>query len=64
MKNFYPIQVIDLRYQVDHIKPKEVQLFEEYRGNPNHGRFFIILIGHREIKMISDRNKITEIKIR
>ena len=23
MKNKYPIQVIDLRYQVDHITPKE-----------------------------------------
>ena len=29
MKNFYPIQVIDLRFQVDHINPKNCQLFEK-----------------------------------
>ena len=29
MKNKYPIQVIDLRFQVDHISPKKIQLFEE-----------------------------------
>ena len=34
MKNKYPIQVIDLRFQVDHITPKKIQLFEEYRFNP------------------------------
>ena len=34
MKNFYPIQVIDLRFQADHISPKKIQLFEEYRADP------------------------------
>ena len=28
MKNKYPIQVIDLRFQVDHVSPKKIQLFE------------------------------------
>ena len=27
MKNYYPIQIIDLRFQVDHISPKKVGLF-------------------------------------
>ena len=30
MTNLYPIQVIDLRFQVDHITPKRVQIFEEF----------------------------------
>ena len=30
MKNKYPIQIIDLRFQVDHITPETFQLFEEY----------------------------------
>ena len=34
MKDKYPIQVIDLRYQADHITPKKIQLFEEYRAGP------------------------------
>ena len=39
MKNKYPIQVIDLRFQVDHIAPQKTQLFEEYRNaNPRHAR--------------------------
>ena len=29
MKNKYPIRVIDLRHQIDHITPKKIQLFEE-----------------------------------
>ena len=60
MKNRYPIQVIDLRFQVDHIKSKKIQLFEEYRGATSNARLFIILVRHREIKMISDGKKITE----
>ena len=29
MKNIYTIQLIDLRFQVDHISPKEVQKIEK-----------------------------------
>ena len=60
VKDFYPLQVIDLRFQPDHISPKKIQLFEEYRNDPANARLFLILIRHREIKMISDGNKITE----
>ena len=62
MKNFFPVQLIDLRHQVDHITPKKIQLFEDYRNDPANARIFIILIGHRQIEMISDGIKITEIK--
>ena len=63
MKNKYPIQVIDLRIQVDHINTKKIQLFEVYRGAINKARLFMILIRHRENKMISDGNKITEVTV-
>ena len=63
VKNTYPIQVIDLRFQVDHINPKKIQFFEEYRADPANARLFLILIRHREIKMVSDGNKITEIQV-
>ena len=58
MKNKYPTQVIDLSFQVDHITPKKIQLFEEYRADPANARIFIILIRRRKIKMISDGNKL------
>ena len=30
MKTFYPIQIIDLRFQIDYVTPKKIRLFEEY----------------------------------
>ena len=33
MKNFYSIQRIGLRFQVNHITPKKIQLFEEFSEN-------------------------------
>ena len=32
MKTKSSIQVIDLRFQLDHVTPKKLQLFEEYRN--------------------------------
>ena len=63
MKNKHPIQVIDLRYQVDHITPKKIQLFEEYRADPANARLYVILIRRREIEFISDGNKLIEVKV-
>ena len=67
MKTKYPIQVIDLRFQPDHITPKKIQLLEEYRpdpaNNPNSARLYVILIRRREIELISDGNKLIEVKV-
>ena len=67
MKTKYPIQVIDLRFQPDHITPKKIQIFEEYRAdpanNPNNARLYVILIRRREIELISDGNKFIEVKV-
>ena len=63
MKNFYPIQVTDLRFQVDHITPKKIQFFEEFSQDPSNERLFVTLVRHRQIEMISDGNKIIEVKV-
>ena len=52
MKNKYPIQAVDLRYQVDHINPKKLQLHQEYRGATKYAGLFMIIIRHRAIKKI------------
>ena len=65
MKNKYPIQVIDLRHQIDHISPKKIQLFEEYKNDPVYANksLYVILIRHKQIEMISDGNKFIDIKV-
>ena len=63
MKKYYPIQIIDLRFQVDHISPKKIRLFEEYDDNPVNTNLYVISIKHREIKMISDGNKIIGVEV-
>ena len=63
MKYRYPIRITDLRHQVDNISPKKIQLFIEMNDDPNMERLFIILVRHRQIEMISDGNKIIEVKV-
>ena len=63
MKYLYPIQITDLRYQIDHLSPKKIQLFEEILEDPANERLFIILVRHRQIEMISDGNKIIEVEV-
>ena len=52
MKTKYPIQVIDLRFQIDYIIPKKIQPIEEYRGAIDNARLLMTLIRHRENKII------------
>ena len=49
MKTKYPIEIIDLKHQSDHITPKKIQLFHEYGTDPDNARLFLILIRRREI---------------
>ena len=65
LKDKYPIQVIDLRHQIDHISPKKMQLFEEYKNDPVYAnkRLYVILLRHKQIEMISDGNKFIEVKV-
>ena len=63
MKTKYPIEIIDLRHQSDHITLKKIQLFHECGTDPDNARMFAILIGRREIELISDGNKLIEVKV-
>ena len=63
MKTKYPIKIINLRHQSDQIIPKKIQLFHEYGTDPENARLFIILFRRREIELISDGNKLVEIKV-
>ena len=63
MKTINPIEIIDLRHQPDHITPKKIQPFREYGTDPDNARLFVILIRRREIELISDGNKLIEVKI-
>ena len=49
MKTFYPIQVTDLRVQIDYKTPKKIRLFDEYENAPENINLYMILIKHREI---------------
>ena len=63
MKIKYPIEIIDLGHQSDHIIPKKIQIFHEYGTDPDNARLFLILIRRREIEIISDGNKLKEVKV-
>ena len=65
MKNEYPIQLLDLRFQVDYITAGKIQLFDEFITDPPNvnARLFVILVRHRQVQMISDGIKIIEVKI-
>ena len=63
MKTNYLIRIIELRDQPDHITPKKIQLLQEYSTDPDNARLFSKLIRRREIELISDGNKLFEVKV-
>ena len=63
IKTKYPFKKIDLGHQLDHIKPKKTQLFQEYGANLDNANFFLLVIRQREIELISDGNKLIEVKV-
>ena len=44
MKTKYPIEMMDLSHQRDHITPKNIQPFQEYGTNPDNARLFLIFM--------------------
>ena len=48
MKTKYPIQIIDLRHQPDHITPKKIQLFRECIDDPEIAIFYLIMIRRKK----------------
>ena len=63
MKTKDPIEIIDLQHQSDHITPKKIQLFHENGTDPDNARLFLILIRRIELELISDGNKLIEVKV-
>ena len=63
IKTKYPIEIIDLRHQPDHITPKKIQLFKECSADPENAKFHLILIRRREIELLNDENKLIEVKV-
>ena len=63
MRTKYRIQIVGLRHQTDHITPKKIQLFQQYSVDPENAKFYLIVIRRREIELISDGNKLIEVKV-
>ena len=63
MKTKYPTEIIRLKHQPDHTTPKKIQLFQEYSVDPANAKFYLKIIRRREIELISDENKLDEIKV-
>ena len=61
MQNSYPKQVVDLRFQVDHINPQTIQPIENYRHDLAQIRIFVIIIRHLEV--LPDRNNISQFQV-
>ena len=62
MKTFYPIQVVDIRFQFEFLT-KKIRLLEEFQTAPEHTNLYVILIKQKEIKIVSDGNEITGIEL-
>ena len=62
-KDYCPIQIIDLRFQMNHISPKKNRFFEEKDDNPVNTNLYIILIKHRELNMVSNVNKVIIVEV-
>ena len=52
IKTNYPIEIIDLRHQSDHLTPKKIQLFQEYSADLENAKFYLIVIRRRAIELI------------
>ena len=57
-----PLKKFFFRLQVDQKSPKKIRYFTEFDDNPVNTIIYKILIKHREIKMISDGNKIISVE--
>ena len=63
MKIKYPIGIIDLRDQLEHITPKKIQIFREYGTNPSNARLFSKLITRGKKQIISNGTKLIESRV-
>ena len=52
-KDWYRIQFLELRFQVDHINPGKIQLSEVYRVDPAKARLLFIRFSYKKSEMVS-----------
>ena len=63
VKSWLPFEIIDLRFQADHISPKKNRFCAENYDNPVKTAIYIILVKHRKIRKTSDGNKILSVDL-
>ena len=63
MKTKYCIRITDLRHQPDHLPPRKIHLLQKYGTDPHNARLILILVRRRENELISDGNKLLEVKV-
>ena len=63
MRTYYPLQINGSRFQMYLVTPKKIQIFQDWDVDSTVINFFVVLIKHVEIKMISDMNKFREIEL-
>ena len=63
MKTKNLIKIIGLGHQLHHITPKKIQLLQEYGADPTNAKLFLIIVRRREIQLISDGNKLIEVRV-
>ena len=63
MKTKHPIEITDLGHQTGHVTPKKIQLFQEHGAHTDNARLFCIITRRIEVELISDGNKLIEVKV-
>ena len=63
MKNFYPIQIIDLIFQVHRKNHKNIHLFEETSVDLGDARLFFRIFSSSELQKVSDGIEISEYEV-
>ena len=44
METYYPIQMIDLRFQVDYVLPTKMGLYEQFDEKPIHTNLYVLTV--------------------
>ena len=63
VKTKYFIEIIDSRHQSDHITPKKSQQVQEYNADHENAIMFLTLSRRREKELISDGEKLIEVRV-
>ena len=63
METKFSIEINYLGHQSDHITHEKFRLFQEYDADPENARLLLILLRRRAVELISDGNKLVEVKV-